>query len=319
MSAFRSLSLFIIALVFGGCEAAARSAIDVHYLAQAPPVIREAQVEVVSPKQIEPLDDHVADPYASWQTWCEGPTTPCTKHEDCALDRTGLPRRCIRPWWSKGEDKVCAVGFPGPLARKRMKAKIATIAELECRGRSCDADELARFLGLVASRESSYRPWKQHRLSPDIKANQTTWWRYKKQYAGNAHWVFRKRWQGWGPYGQNSGTFVMQWDRKAPPEILCREIEATEAYLTVARRAWRKQLDLGITPTWATVHAAASSGKVLPKPKDTAKFEAQARRGGLDATSPLPYSALGAGLGKTSQIRNATAALLRADMIARDM
>jgi hypothetical protein len=283
---------------------------DLHWsvpVEEAPKVVVETQTVY------RKFEEHLPDPYQGWETWCENTRIDsCTKDTDCKPDRTGMARKCINPWWSKGKEKICAIPYPGKEYTKSVKDQVRRTIDIQCK-KHCDADALFRFMSVISARESSWRPWKQHRLNPDIKAARTTWVKYRKQYIENQHYLFRYRWQGWGLHGENSGTFTMMWDKKAPPEVLCRPEVSTETWLRMARRAWKKQMDLGIRPTWNTIHAAVASGKVRPTEKALTKFRKQTT---FDVDTPISLSALGKGFGENFYERNATAALLRADFIA---
>lgn len=242
------------------------------------------------------------DPYADWQSWCESPADPCNDHDDCKPDRTGRARKCVRPYWSE-KDKVCAIPFPRRSERERTREELELIVDAQC-GRGCDKGELVRFVALVAGRESSYRPWKHHRLNPDVVASRTSWARARDRYKGNVHYPWRARWQGWGMLGQQSATFTGLWDRDAPPEVLCRPTVAVATYLGCSRRAFVKQRSLGITTTWETLHTACSLGQVVPKGPDP-RFRGRAARAGWDGTEVVhDVRQLGLPLGPSPAARN---------------
>ncbi len=153
-------------------------------------------------------------------------------------------------------------------------------------------------------RETTRRPFKRHRLEADLRANRTSWFKQAPAYGWEAvvdeggnfvtmdkaeeeaspHYGERHRWHyGLGPFGQNAAIYVRYWDTAAPPEVLCKEVEAVESYLRNARRVV-KNLRNGIrcrgeyyenrAPTWEVVHRAASSGKSCP-PLSTNKASIQ--------------------------------------------
>jgi hypothetical protein len=282
---------------------------------QLPTSHEQQSLQTTSPQRISKVVPSAPrDPYEGWDRWCEGPTTPCSRDADCAPDRTGRARKCIRPWWSKDE-RVCAIPFAARGEVAATKAKVRRIVDGQC-GSGCNAEKLWKFVSIVAARESSWRTWKQHRLDPDVRAAKHTWSKYAALYADNPHRAARQRWQGWGLLGQQSPTFAMLWDVDgAPPEVLCRPVVAVATYLSMARRAWRKQADLGIAPTWNTVHAAVSLGKVRPTEDALAGFRRQAERVGLDPDERIGLRQLGQVLGASPEARNATAALLDADLL----
>jgi hypothetical protein len=162
-----------------------------------------------------------------------------------------------------------------------------------CRGgHYCQADKLAKFLALVAARESTWNNNIAHELERDVKANKGSYRKAKHRgwYTDNQHFFDRDRWaRGYGWYGQNAALNVFRWDPKAPPEILCREVESTEVYLRNARGSFKKlwniygddaertyKLDTGEEVkvkgvTWYDVHRAIASGKLYPEETITTK------------------------------------------------
>ena len=157
----------------------------------------------------------------------------------------------------------------------------------QCMGKHfCQPDKLVKLLALVAFRESTMMHDTIHELNLDVEANRDAYAKAQKRgwYEGNPHFTDIHRWsQGYGWYGFNAALHVFYWDRKAPPEILCRQVESTEVYLRKARKAFQKlwgmygdhtmrvyTLDTGekVTVkgvTWYDLHRAASSGKLYPE------------------------------------------------------
>jgi len=127
------------------------------------------------------------------------------------------------------------------------------------------------------------------------------------------HYDDRERWQGYGLFGQNAALFVHHWDPAAPPEALCREVEAVATYLAKARVALRKQQDLGVPTTWASVHAALAAGEVRPSSATLDRFRKQARkqRSSLDVDARISERSLGRGLGRDVLARRLAAEILR--------
>ncbi len=207
---------------------------------------------------------------------------------------------------------------------------------------------LSKFLWLVYARETTGRPWKRHRLDVDVKAAKTSWFKQAERYGWVAtkgkkdsvtlqscaalppddkesrlrsacralkpspHYAQRKRWNyGLGPYGQSAAVWVFAWDRQAPPEVLCGEVEPTEAYLRGARRAWKK-LRGGIQckgveykpdVTWAILHRAAAGGKLCPGPSD--RFRKHAAKWGLDPDQHVTLKMLGKPIDREGQLQRA--------------
>ncbi len=273
-----------------------------------------------------------ADPYAGYQSWCEAPVPPpCRTDDDCRSlpSVAGRAQRCVRPWWSRtAGDRVCASPWPGRREQAWRRARIEQVAKeisfsRNSSGARGNARDLAAFLVLVAGRESSLRPWKAHRLNGDVRANRTAWARMHERYRDSPHYDDRERWQGYGLFGQNSPLFVHHWDPAAPPEVLCREVEAVATYLAKARIALRKQADLGITPTWASVHAALAAGEVRPSKKTLDRFRNLARKRApdLDVDARISERSLGRSFGDDVLARRLFAELLRArldDVTGRD-
>ena len=156
-----------------------------------------------------------------------------------------------------------------------------------CRtGHFCQPDKLASYLALVAKREASWNNSTSHELNLDVEANKKSYRKAEKRgwYEGSPHFASVDRWErGYGWYGFNAALHTYLWDKDAPPEILCRQVESTEVYLRKARRTFQKLwskygddkprtyvLDTGEEVqvrgvTWYDIHRAASSGKLVPE------------------------------------------------------
>lgn len=176
-------------------------------------------------------------------------------------------------WTALGKEKPDGrVPFPRAFRRTWANGKATWEQHWRCTQRTAPAEKLAAFLGVVYGRETSRRPWKRHRLNPDVNANRDAWvsqagaygWEvellcangkkkckkkdrvianYNPTESGeyNPHYGDRWRWQyGLGGYGKNSALGAQDWDPMAPPEVLCLEVPGTEAYLRDARTAIRK-------------------------------------------------------------------------------
>jgi hypothetical protein len=248
------------------------------------------------------------DPYVGWDSWCEHRPEPCPKNGRCTPDHNGEARKCVRPWWSKTE-KVCAISYSSPRRRKVQAKQVQKIVEAQCAGR-CNSRELGKLIALVGMRESTMRPWKRHLLDGDVREGEKNW---KKSYAKlapyNRHYKQMERWGGNGLLGQQAVTFAPHWDISAPPEVLCRPTIAIATYLHCARVTHRKQTSMGIPPTWETLHASCSGGKVRPK-GPSLDFRKRAARLGLDPDQRVPMAWLGVSPGKSVEVRNATAAAI---------
>jgi len=286
---------------------------------------------------------HTRDGYEDAKRWCEQPVLrACATEADCAavVLPGGGRTHCAKPYWAKDDQtKVCAAKWPSRREREWREARLHEIVGEICSGARCRPSQLGAFLALVATRESTLRPWKAHRLNGDVRANRVAWMLKAKRYGhehvvekkkgrevivgvklrkgGNRYYADEMRWQGYGLFGQNSPLFVYLWDPEAPPEVLCREVEAVATYTERARVAATKQRNLGITPTWATVHAALAAGEVRPSPGAIERFRKQARRTELDPDAVVTPGSFGRSLGSTVPARRLAAELLRVRVNAK--
>ena len=279
---------------------------------------------------------------------------------------TDEPMKCVRLRNAKKSDlRVCSPGPARRRERDSQRDRIRELVRLQysdeiticqegprwkCGQAKSRGDRLARLLSMVAQRETTMRRWKRHRLNGDIRENRIAWQRTARDYGhayvsrktrtrklpvrdvvfkptGSSHFRQRWRWQyGLGLYGMIAAYHTRSWDPMAPPEVLCRDVEATEAYLRAARSGWRK-LTGGIdcdgepgrewhgvngSPTVYDVHRYASGGKLCPGPKSMAKFERRARGAGLDPYAPIRLSDLGRPIDRETQ--NEVAALRTAQL-----
>ena len=303
----------------------------------------------------------------------------------------GRPLRCVRPWWARGTDtRVCAPGYANTTERAWRRARQRElVAQLyteevdvcpnwhwehrpgkkglfvrvfanglpihkqhwRCQSAWRRGEKLSDFLWVPYLRETTARPWKRHRLSPDQRGSQRAWTRKAPSYGWsvdlewvrtgkkkgyyalrgaepvknphNPHYGQMERWHfGLGSYGQSAANAVLTWDRYAPPEILCHEVEATEVYLRKARGAVRIFRGSGVDcdgvryhgraikgeteldePSWMDVHRVASGGKFCPtKSKAMGPgFRKRMKSVGLDPDEPVSLSMLGASLPKETQ------------------
>lgn len=257
------------------------------------------------------------DPYAGWDRLCEPVVAPpCSVDSDCSRSPDGRPQRCVVPWWADKpvpvaeREHVCAAPSPGAAERRWRKSRLDAVVEHVCRG-GCSKRELGAFLALVAQRESTWRPWKIHRLNEDLRANRRAWARIAPKYSGNPHHRDPSRWQGMGLFGSNAALFAFLWDPAAPPEVLCREIESIDTYLARARIAARKQASLGLAPTWATVHGALATGDIRPTEGSLERFRGPARRAGIDPDARVSAGDFGQPLGQDVASRRLAAEILR--------
>lgn len=148
-------------------------------------------------------------------------------------------------------------------------------------GHFCNPDKLSQFMRIPPAREVAWDNESAHELDRDKAANRASYSRMSKVYEGSPHYTNADRWtQGYGWYGHNAALHTWIWDKNAPPEILCRQVESTEVHLRKLRGSFQKlyakygdskkrtyTLDTGETVevrgvTWYDLHRAASSGKL---------------------------------------------------------
>lgn len=342
---------------------------------EAPTLSAMVRADPAPPEPLEPSAEELegeVHPYEGWSGWCDQDWDwGCETDADCAdrTDPVGHRLYCMTPRWARNKpevtDKVCRPGSFGRERRRAEKRRLrAIVGELcsppdwyeegtacwqykwkkarECkRAQWCDPDKLTRFLGIVAHRESTWKPYVRHRLGPDRVANANAYLWRDDEYGwdievdeegnlikadrlrpdANPHYPEYGRWStGVGYYGQNAPIYVQQWEKLAPPEILCRPVEATESYLRVARRSWKK-IRGGIDcdndgtreffgsaiknekpyPAWVDVHQAASVGSICPKDFAHDRFARRAKRAKLKFDEPVELEALGAGIPREGQ------------------
>lgn len=352
-------SLLLTILVLLSCELAKA---DTKVERLPSPALPLAEKTVPPEEEQAPVVEHTADPYAQWKSWCEPEQlTVCKTKRDCrGIEHpSGRPLKCVRPWYAeRGSDyRVCSPGYSNRYERDHQRARLRELVRLQysgeeelcaesgwqCGQRRRRGRNLASLLNMVAQRETTMRHWKRHRLNGDVAHARKAWSRTAKIYGhqrledgavrfnrgGNKHFPQQWRWEyGLGLYGMNASLFTRTWDPGAPPEVLCREVEATEAYLRSTRKAWRK-LSGGINcdkepgrewhgvagkPTWYDVHRYASGGQLCPSKRSKAKFEKRARRAGLEPFAPVALADLGVPIDRGDQ--NDTARLLAAQLDA---
>lgn len=174
--------------------------------------------------------------------------------------------------------------------------------------------DFAKFLVLVAQRESSLQRGLVHRLAPDVEGSAAAWRRTRDLYPGNPWADDASRWQTFGLFGMNSNYFTRVWDATSDPEILCDAVVDVLVYQRAAARIVAKLRRSGAcAPTWANVHAAVSSGKLCPGASRVANFRRRAMRAGLDPSDIVT----GADLGKLATNTAAAHIRLRVNSHAR--
>jgi hypothetical protein len=241
----------------------------------------------------------------------------------------------------------CRPRDPGPAEQAWRRARLAALVEARC-GAGCNQRALTALLWLEALKESSFRPWARHRMQGDLHANARSWTSRAEKYGhrsdadglqlevdGNPHFAEPERWStGLGLYGSNAALHTSAWDPMAPPEVLCREEIATEAWLRRARASVAKIAsgidcdgdgkreyrglacnDAGCGPSWYDVHNATAAGKLCPSDVERMrKFARRAKTVGLDPWARVRIADLGEPIPRETQ--NEVARELRARMDA---
>jgi len=280
------------------------------------------------------------NPYANTKRLCEPPRALCETAKDCkgVFHPSGKKLKCVKAYWGA---KICSPGWSNRQERNWRRDRLEyLVSEAYFSGKQTNkTTTLSKFLWLVYMRETTGRPWKRHRLNGDIRFARTEWYRQQRRYGwavgkdkrGDISWMTpctkiptkkgeskkiskcrdrtasrfytqRSRWEyGLGPYGQNAALWTATWDPQAPPEILCGEVESTEAYLRGARRVWKK-LRGGIRcggklyqpeVTWEILHRGIAGGKLCPAKKPSEGFRRRARKYGLNPDQRVSLSMLG--------------------------
>lgn len=241
--------------------------------------------------------------YACYPRWLN----PREQKKQRESQRLIVEAVCEEPGWAKELAKWGKENGYGDNPNKLCwHLKSTDPALKQCKsGHFCQPKKLAKYLALIAARESTWNNETTHELNRDVEANIGAYSKAKKRgwYAGSKHFYDAYRWsQGYGWYGQNAALHTFRWDPHAPPEILCRQVESTEAYLRNVRGSFKKlwklygddakrtyKLDTGEEVqvkgvTWYDVHRAASSGKLTPQDVIPAKtgFVQRARSKHID-------------------------------------
>lgn len=296
------------------------------------PVVETAAVapSAVQVPYAEPLP---SPPPEDPRRWCEPvDPPPCRTSADCSPASDGTPRVCIREWWVEGSaEHVCTTGYPNRRVQAWRADRLRVIVDAVCeRNDGCDPEALHDYLAVLVLRESTWRPYKVHRLNGDVRANARAWERVAETYKDSPAYDEPWRWQvGRGYYGQNAAYLLEQWDATAVPEVLCGEVEATLVHLRTARDRWRRLND-GVTcdgaehhgtasggrPSWYDISLVNSGSSACPGSASIrAGFERRAESRGLDPYGPVSLRMLGLDVPRAEQ--DAFAATLRAEMDRR--
>ena len=164
------------------------------------------------------------------------------------------------------------------------------------------SDEFADMLVLVAKRESSLQPGLVHRLPADTRGSAAAYRHTRQLYEGNPFAGDAERWQTYGLFGMNSNYFTQVWDSAADPQVLCDVVVDVLVYQRAAARILAKLVKTGAcAPTWESIHAAVSGGKLCPPPARHADFRRRAVKAGLDPSRLVTPADLGRGPSRAEQ------------------
>lgn len=153
---------------------------------------------------------------------------------------------------------------------------------------------LARYLLLVARRESSLRPGVIHQLPGDVAAARAAWTRHRRQLREVSEIADRPDlWLTYGLYGQISAYYGPHLPG-GDPRRLCDTRDATIAYLARARIVLTKLARAKCigAPRWLDLHRAMQRGDLCPTGRPD-PFVAAARRVGLDPFARVLEADLG--------------------------
>lgn len=318
--AWGAIAVLAATRLLTGCEAPQPAPLGLH----APPLPDvDLALFLAPPPDVEPEPAVQArDPRAGW---CEPLDQPfCRTTADCSDGA-----RCVRPWWAAtGTDaKVCARSMPTRGERRWRADRLRVYVDHVCkRSDGCEPNDLHAYLRLMVLRESTYRPWKRHRLSADLRASAKALDRNADVFADNPAFGDPDRWTSVGMLGQAPANWLQRWDPMAPPETLCGEVESAEAHFRRVREAVAiiaAGVDCGGErftgtadgrPSWYDV-SRVNSGSLCPGSQaHRDAFAARARRVGLDPWAPVTPRDLGESIPREGQ--DEIAASIRAKMDA---
>ncbi len=283
---------------------------------------------VVSPPDEEPEPAVQArDPRANW---CEPLDQPfCQTTSDCSDGA-----RCVTPWWAATgtETKVCARPMPTRAEKRWRSARLRVYVDHVCRrADGCEPNDLHAYLRVLVLRESTWRPWKRHRLTADLEAAASAWAQFRENFIGNPAAVDPDRWaSGVGPLGQIPARWLPRWDSMAAPEALCGDVEPYEAHMRAARYQVSKIANgvecegrqfagtaRGGGPSWYDV-SRVNSGKLCPGSAGHQEaFAGRARRVGLDPWAPVTQRDLGVSIPRDRQDEIAAELRVKMDALPR--
>jgi hypothetical protein len=263
------------------------------------------------------------------ESWCE-PIEPriCKTSADCPTAPDGTPMTCSPQWYAPAlassavPRNVCAVGYPTRAVREWREQRLRVLVHELCDvADDCDPEQLHDYLAVLILRESTWRPYKVHRLGADVRANARAWEKYAGLYLGNPAASEPGRWSaGRGYFGANAAALLHVWDPLAIPEALCGEVESVIVHLRTARKRWHL-LNGGVTcganqahrgtardggPSWYDVSLANSGSEACPakegRPLAVREgFVKRAKSRKLDAYSGVTLAMLGRDVSRDEQ------------------
>lgn len=235
--------------------------------ANEPPAATVSEAHEIAewPSAIVPAAEPVPEPPLTLpdESWCEPMVpTPCNPDGPaCPSAPDGTRSSCVQDWFGDSGGHVCVVGYPSAETRRWRAARLRVLVDEICEPRAgCDPAALHGYLSAIILRESTWRPYKAHRLSADLEANARAWAKYADRYRHSPAAGEPARWAaGRGYYGQNAAALLHVWDPTEIPEALCGEVEATLVHLRTARRRLRR-LKNGVTCGGKLHHGTAKAG-----------------------------------------------------------
>lgn len=274
------------------------------------------------------------------ESWCEPiDLFPCSTASDCPRTPDGSAMSCVRPWWREAAtegERVCVVGFPTRDVQEWRAARLRVLVDEICkRSDGCDPEALHDYLAVLALRESTWRPYKAHRLEADLDANRRAWLRYANRYVDSPAAGDPARWAaGRGLYGQNPAALLHVWDASEIPEALCGEVEATLVHLRTARDRWRR-LERGVIcggrehhgtgggkPSWYDLSLVNSGSEACPATSGRALtvregFVDRAHARGLNPYGAVTLRMLGRPVSRDEQTKFSSDVRRKMDAIPR--
>lgn len=202
-----------------------------------------------------------------------------------------------------GEPCAHTLDQPRPAFSAEHQRSTVALIQTTVAGLGGSAD-FARFLELVARRESTLQRGLVHRLPTDLDGAAAAWARLAPVYhrAGNPVAADPQLWASYGLFGMNSPLFTMVWSPTSDPRVLCDSVVDVVVYRRAAARVLARAGKTvpckgggshTLAGTWTEIHGAVSGGSLCPRPQD-ADFRRRAARVGLDPDARVRARDLGA-------------------------